>query len=81
MIPTDNPYHFDHPNHSANLINLTILTDQMINQEDKCRIRIDLFVLFEGVSIGNVVRGKILGISIKSFGYENQVGPMKSFFL
>ena len=53
----------------------------MINQEDKCRIRIDLFVLFEGVGIGKIGHGKILGISIKSFGYETQAGPMKSFFL
>ena len=63
------------------LTTLTISTDRKNYQEDECRIRIDLFVLFEGVSIGNVVRGKILGISIKSFGYETQVGPMKSCFL
>ena len=81
MIPSDNPYHSDHPNHSDQPNQSTILTDQMINQEDKCRNRIDLFVLFEGVGIGKIGRGKILGISIKSFGYETQVGPTKSFFL
>ena len=60
---------------------MTILTDRMINQEDKCRIRIDFFVLLDGISIGKIGRGKSLGISIKSFGYETQVFPVKSFFL
>ena len=53
----------------------------MIYQEGNCRIRIDFFVLLEGISIAKMGRGKSLGISIKSFGYETQVGPMKSFFL
>ena len=33
------------------------------------------------IGIGKIGRGKSLGISIKSFGYETQVGPVKSFFL
>ena len=53
----------------------------MIYQEGNCRIRIDFFVLLECIGIGKIGGGKSLGISIKSFGYETQVGPMKSFFL
>ena len=50
----------------------------MIYQEDNCRIRIDFFVLLEGISIAKMGRGKSLGISIKSFGYETQVAIIKS---